>query len=211
MELYQTQIFGRPLPKRPFTVTSKRGETLENGAIREQVTLAFGDGADAPRLQLLIELPKSNRPVPVLFGPNFPGNHSISDDPAIELSHNRPSADNDKKAPNDGRGSAKSRWPIDKVLARGYGLATIHYFNMAPDNAKTYRDGVLKLFPSDYKGEPGPEECGAIGAWAWGLSRCLDYMETDPRIDAKRVVLHGHSRLGKAALWAARSTSDSRS
>jgi hypothetical protein len=91
---------------------------------------------------------------------------------------------------------------LDVILERGYAIASLDPDNFCPDDKEKYRQGVLGHFYPDRSGPPGPEEPGAIAVWAWALSRALDYMEQDREIDAKRVVVVGHSRRGKTALWA---------
>ena len=138
---------------------------------------------------------------------NFNGNHTIHADPGITPSDvlklgsqqpGKPSAEAVAKA----RGASFNRWPIEKIIARGYGVATAWYGDIEPDMAGGLRYGVRKLYLKDGQSEPADDEWGAIAAWAWGLSRIMDYLETDPDIDARHVALIGHSRLGKTALWA---------
>ena len=86
------------------------------------------------------------------------------------------------------------------MVARGYAFATFCYNDVFPDHAGGREASVQPLF--DTSGEPRPG-WGAVATWSWGMSRVLDALLTMSEIDAKRVALMGHSRLGKAALWAA--------
>jgi hypothetical protein len=90
----------------------------------------------------------------------------------------------------ESRGNAADRWPIEMIVERGYGVVTLYRLDKA---------SVDGLFP----GERKPGDWGAISVWAWGLSRVVDYLETDDQVDHKRLMVTGTSRLGKAALWAA--------
>jgi len=90
------------------------------------------------------------------------------------------------------------KWPVETIVDRGYGVASAFYGDLFPDRVDGAAESVLALFPA----ERGPDTWNALGVWAWAVSRALDYLETDRAVDAKRVALLGHSRLGKAALWA---------
>jgi len=101
------------------------------------------------------------------------------------------------------RGCLARRWPVEMVLQRGYALATVYYGDLEPDFKQGWKMGIrAALSPEGDQTVFKSNDWGAIGAWAWGLSRAMDYLEQDPAIDAKHVALIGHSRLGKTALWA---------
>ncbi|RYY20152.1 MAG: acetylxylan esterase [Chitinophagaceae bacterium] len=90
-------------------------------------------------------------------------------------------------------------WPAELVIDSGYAVAAFHVNDAAPDNPEHYQDGVLQLYPEQIKAADGMK---AVGAWAWAASRVMDYLLTDTQIDPKQVAVVGHSRGGKAALWA---------
>jgi hypothetical protein len=85
-----------------------------------------------------------------------------------------------------------------EMLARGWGYATVGYNDIQPDKADAFDQGVIGATGKT----PGADEWGDISAWAWGVSRIIDYLETNTAIDARHIALHGHSRIGKTALWA---------
>ena len=88
------------------------------------------------------------------------------------------------------------------ILERGWGYATVVYQTIQPDRADAWSEGVIGVARAGSQAERAADDWGTITAWAWGVSRILDYFETDKSVDAKRVAVHGHSRLGKTALWA---------
>ncbi|MCD6350637.1 MAG: acetylxylan esterase [Armatimonadetes bacterium] len=211
LELFRTYMYGHS-PGRPeylrFELLESAEDALGGLAVRKQVRIHISPKPEAPVLDLLIYLPKkAPRPTPVFVGLNFLGNQSIQSDPAILITKNwvRNQPDIglvDHRATEQSRGVAQSRWPVPMILQRGYGLATVYYGDMDPDYDDGFQNGIHPLFYKEGQTRPAPDEWGAIGAWAWGLSRIMDYFETDPDVDEHRVAVMGHSRLGKTALWA---------
>jgi (4-O-methyl)-D-glucuronate---lignin esterase len=205
IELFQANVFGRSPKKRPakFEVFDVDKSALGGKAVRKQVTIYFSPDKNGPKADLLIYIPVgASRPVPMFLTLNFWGNQSVINDPGIRLptiwdpkTHER------LRATEESRGHDKE-FEVEKILARGYGFATICYQNIEPDYNGGYGDGIRPLFFRPGQGEPSREDWGAIGAWAYGLSRAMDYLEKDKSVDSKRVAIMGHSRLGKTALWA---------
>jgi hypothetical protein len=211
LRLFEAHVYGRS-PARPgkveFEVVSEDRKALGGKAVRKQVTVWPVD-RKGPQMNLLLYLPADAKgPTPVFLGLNFPGNHTVNADPGIRLNEvwqrekSAPGGLVKRVAEDAARGSGAEAWQVEKILARGYGLATIHYGDIDPDFHDGFQNGIHPLFYKPGQTKPAADEWGSIGAWAWGLSRALDYLETERAVDARRVAVMGHSRLGKTALWA---------
>lgn len=211
LALFEKYVYGR-MPGRPeglaFQVRSVEPKALGGLATRKEVRVQFSADPQGPGMDLLIYLPNdAPKPVPLFVGLNFGGNQCVANDPAIPLTTSWMRDDPksgvvDHRATEATRGSQASRWCVESVLKRGYGLATVYYGDIDPDFDDGFQNGVHPLVdPPGQTARPG-DAWGSIGAWAWGLSRAMDYFETDSDINARRVAVTGHSRLGKTALWA---------
>ena len=188
LELFRSQMFGRRPPKPEqlrFEVLEAKSDALDGAATLKRVAIHSREGERSHQFELILFLPNAiKQPVPVFL-----------------LINNRPAENTDptrqKKSPF---------WPVEAMIARGYGVAAFAYAQLAPDDRNRFRDEVIRLFGSDAATQSSAhhpaDACGALAAWGWGASRVMDYFQTDPRIDAKKVAVVGHSRGGKAALWA---------
>jgi hypothetical protein len=117
--------------------------------------------------------------------------------PVFLLLNNRPATNTDPT-----RKEKSGFWPAERLIERGYGIAALQVGDLAPDDKAHFREGVIKLFEGTTEGERPANAWAGLAAWAWGASRAMDYLVTDPAVDRSKVVVVGHSRGGKAALWA---------
>lgn len=182
LEVFAQEMYGH-MPARPeglhFSTISE--ETVYAGLGLRKVVRIYLDADQAHWFDVLIHLPKDAAgPVPMFVGLNFKGNDATLDE------------------------RADFRWPYELVLKAGMGVATAWRDSIEPDGKDSRlaeaegvcRDGGVR----SWYNKDG--DWGAISAWAWGLSRIVDYLETDEAYDTDRLAVIGHSRLGKTALWA---------
>lgn len=182
LELFRTHVYGRS-PGRPerlrFDVIEEDPRAMAGTATLKRVAITSAQADREHRFEMTVFLPNARSGAVPLF----------------LLLNNRPVTNVDPT-----RQQKSEFWPAEQMVARGYGIAALQVGDLAPDDKERYRDGVIRMF--DGTDARTATSWGALAAWAWGASRAMDYFETDARIDAKRVAVVGHSRGGKAALWA---------
>ncbi len=177
-QLFEKNVYGRmPETSIPVSYTTDAVDTT-NSAIKKLITIHFSSTDTGARLHLLLYLPKTSghgrgQKTPVFVGYSFTPN-AVTD--------------------------TSSQWPIKDIIARGYGVAVAWYWDIEPDRADGWQSGIRTRLADALHIQP--YEWSAVGAWAWGLERIADYLQTDPLVDSKRLIVIGHSRLGKAAVWA---------
>jgi len=215
IDIFSREVYGRTPGGRPpamhWAVTSVDRAALGGKAVRKEITVWFTKGNEGPQMRLLVYQPSGapggHAPWPAFLGMNYAGNNCVNADPGITLSTAWMPPRSDLKLVNNRategtRGAQASRWNIETVVARGYATATVYYGDLCEDRPEGLARDVAALYGTGGVDDRRPDEWGAIGIWAWGLSRALDVLREDAEIDGTRVAVHGHSRLGKAALWA---------
>jgi hypothetical protein len=184
LDLFRENVYGRS-PGRPerlrFEVLQEDPTAMSGAATLKRIAVHSSQGGRAHQFGLTLFLPNARQGrVPVFL-----------------LINNRPTDNTDPT-----RAVQSGFWPAERLIARGYGIAALYNAELARDDKDRYRNGVIELFEGTTSGPRPANAWRALAAWAWGASRALDYFETDPRVDAGRVAVVGHSRGGKAALWA---------
>ncbi len=204
VRLFEENQYGRA-PGKPrdmsFDVFDKGTPAYGGKAIRKQVTIYFSADRNGPREDLVVYVPaNAGKAVPLLLAINFSPNVSSFDDPGIRAGEMW-NAREKKKVPATRTGGF-GRINVENIVAHGFGVAGIYYGDIDPDFLDGVSLGVRAKYLKAGQTEPAPDEWGAISAWAWGLSRAVDYLETDKAVDGKKIAIYGVSRLGKTVMWA---------
>ena len=194
-----------------FEEISCKYDAIKGLATRREISLTPLRNNKSFVINLLIYTPNNAPlPVPTFLGCNYRGNQSIENCSEIQISKRWMRNTDDgvgiknNQATEASRGSDQQSWPVETIISRGYGLATFYYGDVEADHVEGWRERIRGLtLPSQDSAFFAPNSWGAICAWAWGLSRALDFLEIDKSVAKEAVALVGHSRLGKAALWAA--------
>jgi hypothetical protein len=202
------QVYGEapPAPAQvKFEVVSRRDDARKGTAVRQEIAITLVEKPKPVVMTMLLYLPKGVDRAPVFWLLNFGGNQTITLEDDVQINpnwmrSNKPGVVKNR-ATEDSRGVARSSYPVSLLMDRGYGLATAYYGDIDPDFDDGFQNGIHPAFARDGR-KPAPHEWGSIAAWAWGLSRGLDVLQQTPGVDAQKVVVLGHSRLGKTALWA---------
>lgn len=181
LELFRENVFGR-VPATPysksFIVVSSDARAMDGAATLKEVVITITSEQKSLKINLTLFVPNNvKKPVPAFLLINNRG-------PAV--------ADPARKTKSE-------FWPAEEVIARGYAIAVFNNSDVDPDNFDNFRDGIHAVLD---RGERQGDSWGTISAWAWGASRCMDYLVTDKDIAKNKVAVVGHSRGGKTALWA---------
>lgn len=206
IQVFENEMYGK-VPAGKFTVTFTETSRLDNScnglATRREIRIIISREDRQVPLNLLVYLPKSSKKSPLFLGYNFSGNHTVSAEPGIQVTaswvrNNAALGITGNRSTESLRGSDTASWPVSEIIKRGYGVATLYYGDVDPDFNDGFQNGVHGLYSSPRDSS----SWGSVAAWAWGLSRVMDCLSKMKEVNHDHVIVIGHSRLGKAALWA---------
>jgi hypothetical protein len=184
LELFSREMYGFAPPKPEtlaFRVVDSDPQAMEGKATRKQVAISFQLGGETFAFHLTLFVP----------------NQRTAPAPVFLLLNHRPTENTDPT-----RQKRSDFWAAESVIARGYAIAAI---NIAAEVEPDKRDATtgVRAFYRQHFAQPDKLTWGALAAWSWAGSRGVDYFATDTDINEAQIAVLGHSRSGKAALWAA--------
>jgi hypothetical protein len=210
LQIFRQHMFGKSpfhLIKTNYSIFSEDENALNGRAYRKEVDIYREDKREA-FFRVIIYYPKktiyTSNKIPIFVGLNFYGNQTISKEKGISATESWVPDDSVTlgRGARSLRGVQSSSWPLKLILENGYALASAYYGDILPDKKNGKKLALHKWFNEHEMKDIELENWGAIDAWAWGLSRALDYIKNDEYLDSSKVIVIGHSRLGKVALWA---------
>lgn len=211
LDEFKRSMYGEipPVCEKLEFVLRKEHIAFDGLAICRQIDIICSNNDWVHTIPLLLYIPcERHGKVPVIFGLNFLGLTAVTRDPGVIFNKFDRAEDlgsiryADKRAGESDRGCKAYRWEIEKVLQKGFAAATVCYHDIFLDRPDGFAGSVMRLFYSAEEWADPMRNTGAISAWAWGIMRALDCLEQQAELDSSRFVVHGHSRLGKTALWA---------
>jgi hypothetical protein len=185
LETFRTKVYGHR-PGQPehlsFEVSEINRQAMDGRATLKRVNIISGHQGRNHQFEVILFLPNDiDEPAPVFLLLNNRGIDNTDPD----------------------REEKSGFWPAEEVIDRGYGIAAIQNNDLSPDDTERFHEGIIRLFEGDITVSERPADAWmALAAWGWGASRVMDYFETDPDVDEQKIALLGHSRGGKASLWA---------
>lgn len=193
-KFFEDNFFGKlpPIPEKLAFITEREVPCFDGRGIRREVTIFMEGRHGRHQAKALWYLPAGasvENPVPLVCGLNFKGNAACTSEEDIPLDD------------AEGRGLQTGRWQIPYLLEQGISLIIAPRNHFFPDNETGVLNSIFKLSVPMATLEKLERNHTAISAWAWGYSRLLELGLTDPAIDRDAIWAHGHSRLGKTALW----------
>lgn len=192
MSLFSNLVYGQiPVPIDPikvsYTILNEDAAFLGGKGIRKNVEIKLQNAKGEVRMNILVVLPNNlDKPAPAFMMISF----DASDSEKLQLSKN-------------GNGRFNNGWPIEQLLDSGYAFISVDHESLADHNEVDFNSGIFPLFYMENQSFPKSNEWGVLAACGYGASLALDYLETEAVINHEKIVVLGHSKLGKAALWAA--------
>ena len=182
---FTREEYGRRPVERPKTLSFAAAEPdavmMDGKAIRKRVRVSYGGKYGTNEFTFTAFIPRQEQPAP-----------------AFILICNRSAAENIDPT----REKKSDFWPAEQIVARGYAAIAFWNGDIAPDCNRGLSEGVFAVFGDTSRPDRPKDAWGVLSAWAWGASRVMDWIETEPLLDAKHVAVVGHSRGGKTALVA---------